>query len=989
MVDRELALRTLNIELRKALYSGEPRGDNQTCSVQSMDRFIQESNWYKVLIYGLSENESNPIDESVPLTLSMAIRPFILWAKNELSRNTNSYTKIFMSDNLMKSVVKGLAQELLHIAHRTLILELNVSRVLGELEGETPDDRFESFVRNKLNRSNLYAYYTEYPVLARILGTRTYFFVQNVIKALSRLNEDFDELRRKFNLSSTIVTELNAGLGDSHKQGSAVYQLRFSDDRKLIYKPRSLRMASIFTQILNWANKNGLKYELFHYRILDKGEYGWEEYIEQRPCSSPSDIRRYYYRLGAFLGLFHCLNGCDFHFENIIACGENPLFVDLETLFFNVPLPSEKLGISEQVKMRMLDSVRGTGLLPVRFFQSGESKGVDLSGIGGKPQLSPFPVPSIENQNTDEMKVVRKTRMMPGAQNLLMFNGRAVEIIDYIPEFIDGFSAMMHIVMNKNDEFFDVDGPLKGLNEALVRIVLRPTNQYASLLFDSFHPDFMRDAVSREKFLHTLCKARPLYGGEVTSSEIDDLIRGDIPYFATYPNSVDIINSDGRLIKSIFQNSSYDRVRTKVLKQNPQTIQREINVIRATLLCGGLVNQPVANDSNPVNYRQIEPCDIESVLKEVKSIGDHLIEQAIIDESSATWIGLCVQNGAWSYGELNPSLYDGLAGIALFLGSLGEFLQDAKYKEIARLALNRTSDTDISRSSNSLSVFYGSLSSIYAYETVKCFIGEDDRWEARKNNLIEYLKSCEISDDEIDFVAGVSGTVVLLLNLFQITNNVIFLDYAQKYADELCNRFIEVSKGSARRLRSGMGHGLSGIALSLYKISQFASNSRYKSVAKQCLELENKNFQNESMSLTWCNGAIGFGLASTYLSDVLDDGGSRKDIEPVIKQASSTRLSNDSLCHGNMGIAEFLLAYGVKFHRNDLVEMARSVVRVVIDNRECEGNYRCGVPNGVESLGLMPGLAGIGYQMLRCCFPDRFPSVLLFEYPKVRTSVKN
>jgi hypothetical protein len=45
------------------------------------------------------------------------------------------------------------------------------------------------------------------------------------------------------------------------------------------------------------------------------------------------------------------------------------------------------------------------------------------------------------------------------------------------------------------------------------------------------------------------------------------------------------------------------------------------------------------------------------------------------------------------------------------------------------------------------------------------------------------------------------------------------------------------------------------------------------------------------------------------------------------------------------------------------------------------GAWRCGTPLGVESPGLMTGLAGIGYQYLRLHDPKRVPSVLAVEPP--------
>jgi lantibiotic modifying enzyme len=53
---------------------------------------------------------------------------------------------------------------------------------------------------------------------------------------------------------------------------------------------------------------------------------------------------------------------------------------------------------------------------------------------------------------------------------------------------------------------------------------------------------------------------------------------------------------------------------------------------------------------------------------------------------------------------------------------------------------------------------------------------------------------------------------------------------------------------------------------------------------------------------------------------------------------------------------------------------------MVLDSIDRHG-WQCAGPGGVEMPGLMLGLAGIGYQMLRLADPDRVPSVLLLAPP--------
>ena len=51
-----------------------------------------------------------------------------------------------------------------------------------------------------------------------------------------------------------------------------------------------------------------------------------------------------------------------------------------------------------------------------------------------------------------------------------------------------------------------------------------------------------------------------------------------------------------------------------------------------------------------------------------------------------------------------------------------------------------------------------------------------------------------------------------------------------------------------------------------------------------------------------------------------------------------------------------------------------------------QNGWICGVPSGVETPGLMQGLAGIGYGLLRLADPQRTPSVLAVEPPIMRDS---
>ena len=81
-----------------------------------------------------------------------------------------------------------------------------------------------------------------------------------------------------------------------------------------------------------------------------------------------------------------------------------------------------------------------------------------------------------------------------------------------------------------------------------------------------------------------------------------------------------------------------------------------------------------------------------------------------------------------------------------------------------------------------------------------------------------------------------------------------------------------------------------------------------------------------------------------------------------------------------MGNVLFLMEAAEFVAPKDL-ERARKVASGIAQ-RTLQGDVRCGNPLRAEAPGLMTGLAGIGYGLLRLSDPKRVPSVLLLESPR-------
>ncbi len=113
----------------------------------------------------------------------------------------------------------------------------------------------------------------------------------------------------------------------------------------------------------------------------------------------------------------------------------------------------------------------------------------------------------------------------------------------------------------------------------------------------------------------------------------------------------------------------------------------------------------------------------------------------------------------------------------------------------------------------------------------------------------------------------------------------------------------------------------------------------------------------------------------------LDDPATREEIAAAVESTLEQGLGNShSLCHGDLGNLDFLLEAARRLRDPGLERRVYALAAGVLASVEAEG-WRQGVPMGGDTPGLMAGLAGLGYGLLRLAEPDRVPSVLLLEPP--------
>ncbi|MCC5661572.1 type 2 lantipeptide synthetase LanM family protein [Nostoc sp. XA010] len=911
-----------------------------------------------------------------------------------------------------------LPSQLLSMLSRTMVLELNVARLQGLLQGDTPEERFQSFLQRLRQHEIVIPLLQEYPVLARQLVISINRWVNFSLEFIQRLCTDWSDICTTFSPDTNpgLLVQIDGNIGDTHRGGRAVLIAKFSSGFQIVYKPKSLAVDVHFQQLIEWLNQRGNHPPFRTLKILNQGTYGWVEFVIAHGCTSSEEVQRFYERQGGYLALLYAIEATDFHKENLIAAGEHPVLVDLESLF-HPQLSDADIKTSNQLASKIIGySVLRVGLLPQRFWVNDESEGIEISGLGGKEgQMTLNPVPYLEAIGTDEMRVARERMPMAGSQNRPTLNEAEVNVLDYAEAIATGFTNIYQLLLQYRDELLSANSPLACFAEDEVRFILRPTFIYALLLRESYHPNLLRNALERDRFFDRLwlnIEQQP-YLAKVIAAERDDLWQGDIPMFTTRPNSCAIWSSSNQQIADFSGESGMALVQRRFQQLSDTDLKQQLWFIHASLTTLAMTEDGVKFSS----YRVTEPqnnASREQLLAAAKTVGDHLEALALHGEKDISWIGLTVINEKhWSLAPLGIDLYDGLPGVILFLAYLGTVTADNRYTALAKSALTTMQDQlEIGKSLiKAIGGFHGLGGVIYTL-THLSILWNEPALLVEAEALVELLPDLIAQDKYLDIIGGAAGCINSLVSLYRCRPSQSTLTAAIECGDRIISHTKTMEQGvgwlrpggGEQLPLAGFSHGVAGIASALLELSALTGDSRFRTTALAAIEYERSFFCPEvgnwpdlrdfSSSIikdkrdtqpicmtAWCHGAPGIGLGRLRSLPHLDDAKVRSEIDTAIKTTLTDGFgSNHSLCHGDLGNLELLLQASLPLDNPQLHYQVNRFASIILESINQHG-WLCGVPLGVETPGLMTGLAGIGYGLLRLAEPTRVPSVLVLEPP--------
>jgi class II lanthipeptide synthase len=205
---------------------------------------------------------------------------------------------------------------------------------------------------------------------------------------------------------------------------------------------------------------------------------------------------------------------------------------------------------------------------------------------------------------------------------------------------------------------------------------------------------------------------------------------------------------------------------------------------------------------------------------------------------------------------------------------------------------------------------------------------------------------------------------------------------------------------------TGFSHSNASIALSLLRLVAVSRDKRFRHIALAAMAYErslfapercnwpdlrtlgvpaqaNQTIQEEGQRfrVSWCHGAPGIGLARLASLPYEDDAAVRQEIAAALQTTLAQGIEHvHSLCCGTAGKLETLLVASQALEAPHIHEMVWQRVGVLFDCVPVVEEHQA-FSSPIGSLGLMSGLAGIGYMLLRVAEPACVPSILSLDPP--------
>ena len=498
------------------------------------------------------------------------------------------------------------------------------------------------------------------PALAHAVGRIVADWLSDLATIVARAAADRPVLARAMfdRVDPGALVGIECGLGDPHAGGRSVAVLHF-ESGPVVYKPKDLRVADTVGDIVGLVGEAGLAPP---WRVMRNG-YAWERLYEARRLVDRSEADAFYRALGSWLALLQPLGATDFWFDNLIAEGATPRFVDFETAVQpSLRPPAGRPAVAGAARAALAASPLGVGILPTPFpLRDGE----DPTDIGCMARPGKHRMP-LSAPGHGEAMSWHEDRFAPR-----LADGPPADAADHFEAFEDGYFRMAEALASPVLGRRAVE-LLQAAGDAPVRIICIDTWTCYRAINASLAPRHLADGVWREIALHAALAGHPEMIGAIREAAVRDLRRLDVPLFQARLSSRDLSGCEGECRPEFFEQDAVAATQKRL-----RTLAALSRDERAAWLRSGFGlragNPPWRAPGRAVPA----PADGGDLLAWADEIATGIVRLSVGDDGGRpTWIGRYhdVFTGVQGLGPLGFDILSGRAGLALALRELGQRL---------------------------------------------------------------------------------------------------------------------------------------------------------------------------------------------------------------------------------------------------------------------------------------------------------------------------
>lgn len=889
---------------------------------------------------------------------------------------------LVLENNAQNQIKKCILTELEKIALRTLILDIHRKKDEGKLIGKNSREEYryysETWLGDKKNIKNLLE---EFPELHRLMMLKLNQIYSLAEEVLYRLEKDKAEIAEIFcrgqSFSKVISLEFK---GDSHKGGRQAVRLELDNGTVLYYKPHTLLKNIQYQRVYDYlCRKTGVVCKNLQY--LSRSDYGWEENIENKSCSRKEEVRNYYYRMGIHLFLGYALSASDLHGENIIAHGEYPVIVDMET-FPGYYIKTEESSADKKIETMLAGSVIHTGMLPVLSWGK-DGNAVSVSAMSnGDIITTPFSLPVVKNRETSDICIGYAPAKFQLKECIVRLRGEKVCAGDYVEELVRGFQSA-YLTALKDEKVKEM---LSGFFDGRARIVLRHTQQYAMYLMLSFHPDFMGNMEQRRKLLSSMHREGETdLQKRIRDSEIKSLMGMDIPYFEMDGNKRCVYDDNEGCIENYFVSAPNSVWEEHMQNLSEEDMRRQCSLIYLSMAMLKETDSKISNITQKLYIKT----DRKNTSAKIKEMIFWLLDNAVVASDDINWIGMQFYDKFhWKLRPAGMYLYNGIAGIAVVLAKYLSLFPDETVSRIFSLTVKKMKSytENLAEADGKQMIKTGLIdgegSVVFAY-ILLYRIMQDKEYFCCAEKHYKAMEPFIRKEDCPDYLSGLAGAMEAALLVFRYTKEEEYLVSAAAIEQRLWSRRKKEKKGVGWLLEdmesplAGMAHGNSGILTAYCDLYEATGNEEYLKKINMIVDYEDSLFREElgnwldlrvpeKQAYTmnaWCHGAAGILLSRLKLEKITKDERAAADIERCAKVLFGKSVDNRMcLCHGTAGNILIMREYLRNHKRKEDYEIYK----------RRSGDFTARIVTSYDSLlpaerlnpAFMNGISGIVYALM-------------------------